>query len=73
MATPAISRSASSRCTTICWVISRWFRFQGRNFGSPLEQQLLALVPDAYEARAVYSGDESARGGRLTMRSRFRL
>lgn len=36
---------------------------QGRNFGSPLEQQLLALVPDEYESRAVYSGDQSARGG----------
>jgi hypothetical protein len=36
---------------------------QGRNFGSPLEQQLLALVPDEYESRPVYSGDQSARGG----------
>lgn len=36
---------------------------QGRNFGSPLEGQLLALVPDEYESRPVYSGDQSARGG----------
>ncbi len=36
---------------------------QGRNFGSPLEQQLLTLVPDVYEARPVYSGDEGASGG----------
>jgi hypothetical protein len=36
---------------------------QSRNFGSPLEQQLLALVPDAYESRGVYSGNQDARGG----------
>jgi hypothetical protein len=34
-----------------------------RNFGSPLTQQLLALVPQEYEDRAVYSGNEAARGG----------
>ena len=34
-----------------------------RNFGSPLEQQLLALVPDEYESRGVYSGNQADRGG----------
>ena len=36
---------------------------QGRNFGPALEAELLALVPDAYESRGVYSGDQAARGG----------
>jgi hypothetical protein len=36
---------------------------QDRNFGAELEAELLALVPDAYESRAVYSGDQGARGG----------
>lgn len=35
----------------------------GRNFGQPLESQLLSLVPDEYEDRPWYSGNESDRGG----------
>jgi hypothetical protein len=36
---------------------------QGRSFPAALTQELLALVPDEYESRPVYSGDQSARGG----------
>ena len=36
---------------------------QGRNFGASLEQELLSLIPNEYETRAVYSGDQGARGG----------
>lgn len=34
-----------------------------RNFGSPLEDELLDLVSDDYQARPWYSGNESHRGG----------
>jgi hypothetical protein len=36
---------------------------QGRNFGAALESELLALVPDEYESRPVYSGNQGDRGG----------
>jgi hypothetical protein len=36
---------------------------EGRNFPAALKQELLALVPNEYESRPVYSGNESDRGG----------
>jgi hypothetical protein len=35
---------------------------ESRNFSDALEAELLALVPDTYEARGVFSGEESAIG-----------